>query len=147
MKTLLSWRHQYDTKRDQEEGDACAYIEQHDSLTQQHFKDDADLNVIAQRFGLDKSPMPTAPFDPRMYGDFTNVPDLRTALDTVNDAKNRFMALPAKLRTRFDNDPAKLWDFVNDPENGAEAVRLGLLQSQPVAEQRDTPLGDGGTGT
>jgi len=73
-----------------------------------------------------------------MYGDFTNVPDLRTALDMVNDAKNRFMALPAKLRTRFDNDPANLWSFVNDPENADLAVTLGLLQKLPNPENTTT---------
>ncbi|WNK14192.1 MAG: internal scaffolding protein [Microvirus sp.] len=99
-----------------------------DVLTQQQFVEEADINTLVRRFGLDKQPMPTAPFDPSHYGDFSDVPDLRTALDLVNDAKNRFMELPPKLRSRFHNSPAELWSFVQDEENADEAVRLGLLQ-------------------
>ena len=101
------------------------------SLTQQHFTEDADVNTIARRFGLDKGPLPNVPIDPRYYGDLSDVPDLRTALDLVRDAENRFNELTPRLRARFDNLPAKLWDFVNDPENWDEAVRLGLLQRPP----------------
>nr|QJB18815.1 MAG: internal scaffolding protein [Microvirus sp.] len=143
----IDWRTQNEPVRSAKIGAECATINEADSLTQQHFAESADINVLVQRFGLDKGPIPHVPFNPEYYGDFTDVPDLRTALDLVNDAKNRFMALPAKLRARFHNSPGELWHFVNDPENGEESVRLGLLQRQPVAEQQDTPLGEGGTGT
>lgn len=97
------------------------------SLTQQSFAEDADLNVLVKRFGIDKEALPPAVFDPDYYGDVGDVPDLRTALEIVRDAQARFDALPAKLRRRFENDPAKLWEFVHDPENADEAVRLGVL--------------------
>lgn len=138
MKHRFNYRTQYETARDIEEGDAAATVNTEDSLTQQHFLEDTDINVLAKRFGLDKAQMPEAPFNPGFYGDFSDVPDLRTAMDLVRDATNKFMDLPAKLRERFDNNPAKMWHFVNDPENGDEAVRLGLLKRLPD-KQEDAP--------
>ena len=125
MKTLLDWRHQYDVARDKKEGDLAALECKDESLTQQHFTEDADINVLAKRFGLTEIPL-TA-LDPALFRDTTNDPELRDVLDIQRDAKERFLALPAKLRKRFHNSPRELWDFVNDPENAEEAVRLGLL--------------------
>lgn len=136
-KTTIKWRAAYDDSCEAE-GLAAATTFHDESLTQQSFEQDADINVIVRRFGLDKAPLPVEATDPRYYGDFTNVPDLRTALDLVRDAENRFMELPPKLRERFDNSPAKLWHFVNDPDNGPEAVRLGLLRA-PDPQPEGTP--------
>lgn len=133
--SAYKWRHQYDTKRDEEEGLACTIKDFGESLTQQHFKDDADLNVLAERFGLDKGPLPNVPLDPRYYGDVSNVPDLRTVLDIARDAQNKFMELDADLRDRFDHDPAKLWRFVNDPLNRSASIELGLLQEVKTEPQ------------
>ncbi|WNK14973.1 MAG: internal scaffolding protein [Microvirus sp.] len=150
MKAQITFRHWNDAEANQKVGDACMLDNTEESLTQQQFADDADINVLAYRYGLDNQPMPTAPIDPSFYGDFTNVPDLRTAMDLVRDAENRFMDLPAKLRARFDNRPAKMWHFVNDPENADEAVRLGLLQrvpegNAPAVQAEEPPKGEQGT--
>jgi len=128
-----------DRIQDELMGEACVTYNEEESLTQQQFREDCDLNVLAVRFGLTGAPLPPAPIDPSAYGDFTNVPDLRTALDLVNDATNRFMELPSGLRTRFHNRPGELWEFVNNPENADEAVRLGLLRRvEPL--QTETPV-------
>jgi phage internal scaffolding protein len=37
------------------------------------------------------------------------------------------MALPAQIRSRFDNDPAKLIDFLENEQNHDEAIKLGLV--------------------
>lgn len=122
---MFKWRHQYDREADEREGDLAALKCEDESLTQQSFTEDADLNVIARRFGINAIPL--GPVDPSHYRDTTNDPDLREVLEYQRQAKNAFMQLPAKLRMRFHNSPAELWHFVNDPENGDEAVRLGLL--------------------
>lgn len=144
----FSWRVQGDVARDQLEREACATRFEDDSLTQQQFVEDCDINVLAMRFGMTNQPMPIAPVDPLAYGDFSDVPDLRTALDRVREANERFYSLPWQLRKRFDNRPGKLWEFVNDRDNADEAVRLGLLRmAEPVAPQQDTPPAEPGTGT
>lgn len=143
----IAWRSAYDAERDELEGQLAGTVNHEPSLTQQSFKDDADINVLVRRFGLDHVAIPPYADDARYYGDFTNVPDLRTALDLVRDAENRFMDLDAKLRAKFDNNPAKLWHWINDPDNGPEAVRLGLLRAPENPPVKDTPLPDVSTGT
>ena len=136
----IEWRSGNDGAAENERHGRAAATTCHDpSLTQQHFTEDADVNTIARRFGLDKGPMPSVPNDPSWYGDLSNVPDLRTLLDMARDAENRFMELDPKTRARFDNKPAKLWDFVNDPDNADESVRLGLLR-RPEPPTEVTPV-------
>lgn len=134
MKTRFEYRHQYDDERDEAERYMTDIECQDPSLTQQQFTEDADLNVIAKRFGInDGSILPQAT-DPRHFGDFTETFDLRTALDRTNEAIEKFRRLPAKLRERFNNNPGKLYDWVSDPDNAEEAVHLGLLAKAPKPE-------------
>lgn len=136
----MKWRQQYDGKADKECGDACITYCPEESLTQQHFAENADLNVIVRRFGLDKGPLPAMALDPSYYGDVSDVPDLWTVLEIAHEAKIRFLDLPPKLRARFNNEPARLWEFVNDPENAAEAVRLGLLKEPEPVPESNVPV-------
>lgn len=144
-KFMFTYRLPYDMEADEREGAAAATYFDDESLTQQQFADDCDINILAVRFGLVGKPMPMEAFDPSYYGDLSEVPDLRTALDLVNDAKNKFMDLPSRIRNRFDNSPGKLWAFVNDPDNADEAVRLGLLKQVEVVQPETPP--EGATGT
>ncbi|WNK13050.1 MAG: internal scaffolding protein [Microvirus sp.] len=140
MKSGIKWRNQNDPERDQLEADKCITYCDDDSLTQQHFTESADLNTIVKRFGLDQGALPPVPLDPAYYGDVSDVPDLRTVLDIAHDARERFAALPPKLRARFANRADNLWDFVNDPENADEAIRLGLLKREETPQPPpDTP--------
>jgi len=79
-------------------------------ITQQHPKEQVDINTIVQRFGLTAE----MPFGAAggFYGDFTGINDFESALGLVEGAQERFMALPAHVRERFDNDPGKLIRYV-----------------------------------
>jgi len=102
-------------------------------LTQQSAKDECDVNVIIDRIkrGAD---LPNTNPNPPKYGDFTSIPkDLRECLNVVRQADELFMSMDAKVRRRFDNDPAKLLDFLNDANNRVEAVSLGLVEAPPIA--------------
>lgn len=127
----FQWRHQYDPVQDELNGQLAATINDEPTLTQQHFAESADINVLARRFGLDKGPIPPVALNPDYFGDLSDVPDLRTALDIINDAREKFNQLDPKLRGRFHNSMAELWDFIHDPDNADEAVRLGLLFRPP----------------
>lgn len=100
------------------------------SMAQRQFQEESDINVIVERFGLNGE-MPASVTVPQ-YGDFSEVTDFQSAMNAVIVAKAQFMELPAKVRSRFDNDPQKLLEFVADDSNLDEARVLGLLK--PVVE-------------
>lgn len=107
------------------------------SLAQQHFKDETDINVLLERFKV-TGQMPQGVRLPS-YGDFTGVTDFRSAQEAVLNARNAFMDLPASLRARFENDPQKLMDFLADPANSDEAVKLGLKVASASAPAAAAP--------
>ena len=126
----LDWRHQYDDTRDEYEGEIVATVNNEPSLTQQHFTEDADLNVIIRRYGIRDGALPPAAVANWLNVDLSELSevDLRTALDRTRAAEQAFQALPAELRSRFDNNVGRLWSFITNPANLEEAERLGLLQ-------------------
>ena len=95
------------------------------TLTQQHFKDECDINNILRQFNI-TGQLPDTPLSPR-YGDFTGISDYHTALNQVIAAEHEFMRLPADLRARFENDPAQLIQFLENMDNKDEAIKLGLV--------------------
>lgn len=92
--------------------------------TQQHFREECDINTIVERFGLTGE----LPSDLRVpqYGDFTNVFDYHSAMNAVAAANESFDLLPASIRARFENDPAQFVDFCTDPANKDELIKMGL---------------------
>lgn len=107
-----------------------------ESRTEQQHVQEADINYIAERFmrtGEIKQVlnMPTA-------GDFEGIFDFQTAMNTVVKAKQEFMQLPAKIRSRFDNDPAKILDFLDNTENKEEAIALGLIPKPNTETSNET---------
>lgn len=132
-------RHQYDELSEFEAGEAAITDNFEPSLTSQHFAKDADLNEIVRRFGINDGSIPPAALDPSFYGDFSSVPDFREALEQTRLANERFAALPAEIRNRFQNDPVLLWDFVTDPQNFEEAIKLGLLKREPAPVPAPNP--------
>ena len=94
------------------------------SLTQQQFKEEADINTIVDRF-LKSGVLPTAVNMPQ-YVDYEGVFDFQSAMNVVRQADENFMRLDAKVRARFNNSPQAFLEFFANPENAEEAVRLGL---------------------
>lgn len=117
------------------------------SRTKQHFKKECDINEIMRRFkkntNIDFLNRFQGYLDGR-FGDFSEVVDYQTALNQLRQAEDVFMALPALVRKQFDNDPARFLDFVHDPANEAELVRMGLakqrVQEEPVKTEAKSPV-------
>lgn len=100
------------------------------TLAQQQFKDECDINVICERFGI-TGQLPVGVRPPE-YGDFTAVTDYQSAMQAVRQAEESFMAMPAKVRERFAHSPQQFLEFVADPANLEEARSLGLaMPSEP----------------
>lgn len=105
------------------------------SRARQEFKEECDINTIAERFHLTGEMPENVPMV--LQGDFTNVTDFRSAMDVVVQAREAFDAMPAKVRSRFDNDPQKFLEFTSNVDNFDEAAKLGLIRSESV-ERRAT---------
>lgn len=124
---FLRTPYNYDTDAaSNESGLAC----EEPSLAQQHFKEECDINTILQKFNI-TGLLPEAPLSPR-YGDFSGIGDYHSALNRVMAAREEFGALPAQIRARFDNDPSKLIEFLQDENNRPEAEELGLVEKAAV---------------
>lgn len=124
-------------------GDESALACKDQSLTQQSFRDEVDINTIVERFHL-TGEVPQLEKLPS-YDDFTGVFDYQTAMNAIVAARHTFDSLPAKLRARFNNDPAQFVDFCDDGENIDEAIKLGLVdkkitQEEQLALELDRPV-------
>jgi len=108
-----------------------------ESLAQQNFRDECDINNIMERFGV-TGELPNSPLPPQ-YGDFSGVLDYHSALNAVLAAQDAFNDLPAMVRSRFENDPNQLIRFLEDPNNRDEAVKLGLINKEPQSEVPEPP--------
>lgn len=104
--------------------------------TKQSFKEECDINNILRKYSLGIMPESSGP---GQYGDFSNVADYQTAVQSVMDANSAFAALPSQIRHRFEHDPTKLLAFLHDAKNRDEAIRLGLIPKPhteaPVASE------------
>lgn len=119
-----------------ESGLAC----EEPSLAQQHYKDECDINTILEKFNI-TGLLPQSPVSPR-YGDFTGIGDYHTAMNRVLAVQDEFESLPAQIRARFENDPAKLIEFLEDENNRPEAEELGLVEratAEAVEVAQNTP--------
>jgi len=96
--------------------------------TQQSFRDECDINNILRKFNV-TGQLPLGSVQPQ-YGDFSGITDYQSALNAVMAAQDSFLALPAKVRARFDNDPALFVDFASDEANKDELKALGLLRQE-----------------
>ena len=96
--------------------------------TKQSAKNECDINQILARY------LRTGVVSPEnmakrqaVFGDVSETPDFHAAQNQVIAAKDAFMTLPAKIRSRFANDPGQLLDFCADPNNRDEAIELGII--------------------
>jgi len=116
------------------------------SLTKQSFTRECDINNIMAKY------QKTGTIDhvnkhQGSYG-YATSDDFQTALETVARGRRMFEELPSSIRTKFENDPAKFLDFVQDKNNLKEMQELGLankLQQDPIPAEKvedQIPEGD-----
>lgn len=80
-----------------------------ESLAQQSFAEECDINTIVRRFGL-TGEMPQNLAMP-VSGDFTGISDFHSAMNIIRRAEEEFMSVPPEVRARFANDPQRLMSF------------------------------------
>lgn len=99
------------------------------SMTKQSMKDECDINNILKGYMRNGIIEHVKTVQGR-YGDFASAPEYHDAMNIVVEAQNMFATLPAKIRNRFENDPAAFLDYAQDPSNEAEMRELGLLATE-----------------
>lgn len=121
------------------------------SMTQQHFKSDCDINTLIERHartGMFYDPRQMVNPRKPQYGDFSaiDVNHFQEAQNVIVQARSMFDALPATVRDRFANDPARLLEFIGDESNRDEAIKLGLIVEPKIyptpGETLVTPPGE-----
>lgn len=112
--------------------------------TKQSFKDECDINKLVEKFkaGL---PIPEPPAR-TLYGNFIDAADYQESMQNLAAADTAFAELPSEVRARFNNEPAQLLEFCDNPENSEEGVQLGLFNPpamplSPIDEPDDPELG------
>jgi phage internal scaffolding protein len=122
--------------RDQNSADS-RFVFTSPSRTKQSFRDECDINNILRQFNV-TGQLPVNGFQPQ-YGDFSGVTDYQSALNAVMAAQDSFLQLPAKVRAKFDNDPALFVQFASDEANKDEMKALGLLRQETAQAVVSSP--------
>lgn len=133
----LRTRFNYDTDAvSRETGTECL----DETLTQQHMKDECDINTIVERFGITGT-VPTNVRQP-LDIDFVEATDFHSAQNALIEAQQSFDAMPSAVREEFQNDPGKFIAFFQDEKNRERGEALGLINPRQKAL---TEPGQGGT--
>ena len=108
-----------------------------ESMTEQSHTKHCDINNIIKRFKRD-GVIEHVNEREAQYTDTSSCPDYHGALEIVRQTEQMFASMPAVLRDKFENDAGVYLEWINDPENRAEAEELKLLP--PSVEPEAPPL-------
>lgn len=110
------------------------------SRTQQHFKDECDIDRILKKYSATGFLVdPLVPRREPLFGDFSESMSFMEAQTRIARVREAFDSLPSQIRDRFGNDPYRLLSWCEDPENAAEAVKLGLLPESALPKKDPAP--------
>lgn len=102
------------------------------SLAQQHLAEECDINHIVATFTR-TGQLPQHSMPPLQQDFSDRVYSFQDAMDLVVQARESFQAMPAEVRNRFQNDPAKFVDFCSDEANRDDMRKMGLWNEQASA--------------
>ena len=102
------------------------------SLTEQSHEKKCNINNIMARYRK-TGELPLSRKSP-LFGNFVGASDFQESVNIILKANEDFAKLPARIRNRFDNDPAELVQFISDPENLEEAIELGIIEKPAKVE-------------
>lgn len=107
-------------------------------LTEQSHKDEVNINQIIRRHGIDLIQKTAMLRAPDMQWDDVTGNDFQEAMFKVTKAQQTFDQMPSELRKKFDNNPAKFLDYVQNKDNLPEMVEMGL--AHPPAPETITKV-------
>ncbi|QCQ85100.1 internal scaffolding protein [Blackfly microvirus SF02] len=101
-----------------------------ENLVQQHMAAECDVNTIMKRYE-NSGVLTHVQSQAAEFGDFYDVTDFKTGTERLMATQALFMELPASIRDRFNNDPAKFIDYATDEKNLEELRKMGLAEPLP----------------
>lgn len=110
------------------------------SRTRQSEAHKCDLNLAVSKYRKNKvltGPLATSQNGVKaVFGDFVNAPaDFLEASNIIVRANNSFLELPSNIRETFKNDPAFFLEFVSNPNNKENCIKMGLFADDVKAEK------------
>lgn len=113
-----------------------------ESLTQQQFKDECDIDCILRRY--DQTGVLVDPLSERrlaQFGDFSNLPSFSEYQNRLAEVSEYFMSLPPDIRSNFANDVGTFIEAIGNPANESKLIELGILEkvSSDPSEPPVTP--------
>jgi len=103
------------------------------SLTKQSFTKECDINNILRKYQKTGA-MDHVNKHEGSYG-YATSDDFTASMQIVAKGRNMFEELPSSIRTKFENDPAKFLDFVQNEDNKKEMQELGLATKNELNEK------------
>jgi len=113
--------------------------------TKQSSKDESDINLILAKYKKTGIVNFVAKRQPE-YMDMQST-DLHSAMNMIIASNEMFADMPSHLRKKFNNNPEQFLEFVHDPKNIDEMVKLGLAEAKepvptpPAAAQETAAAG------
>lgn len=132
-KVFVRTPYNYDTK---EVSLATGLSTPEPTRAKQEFRDECDINRIMMQYGR-TGELPQV--SGAVYGDFQSTQTYHDMQNTLIAAENAFKTLPASVRKTFNNDPAAVIDFLNDPANKDKAIELGLVNGEIAVQTLEEP--------
>lgn len=111
------------------------------TLTQQHYKDQASIQNIVDRYT--RTGQVEINTTPPLPSEFVKITDYQTAMNMIKRGEESFNQLPSKIRNEFKNSPAAFIAALNDPNQMDRFQKLGVFKIpknppadpvQPVAQ-------------
>lgn len=102
-------------------------------FTEQNHKKECDINLIIDKYDKHGVIKHVSAFEGE-FGDMTGL-DFKKMQDKIANANSHFNNLPWEIRERFSNDPRYLLQFMEDPNNRSEAIKLGLIANTTPPDQ------------
>lgn len=103
------------------------YFTPPDRTKQAHLRE-CDINTIIKQFSsTGMLSHVSAKAAQGVYMDLPDPIDFQEAQNILIEGERAFASLPSKLRDRFGNEVAPFLEFLQDPNNKAEAIELGLI--------------------
>lgn len=109
-----------------------------EGMTEQAHKKECDMNYILKEYAKTGIVRHAKTHEGR-YDD-VSVADFQAAMFIVKEAQNMFDTLPSELRQRF-KGPEQFLEFVNNPTNRDEMIKLGMIVGNDGLKGDGTPSG------